>query len=218
MAIAAGFRADRHCPASSDELSAAVGDGGDPDGFVRAAGLASETEQVRFMDAVDAHLAIAERYTMDVVVQLRNHPGRVLAEWMLLSNAPHAWATTEHLARCYYWRWRIESFFKLLKSHGQQLENWQQETGSAIARRLLVAAMACVLVWQLQHDDSPPAMKFKDVLISLSGRQTKRTQRHTAPALLAGLWILVSLLALLEHTDLRELQRLASRLSFSPTG
>ena len=26
----------------------------------------------------------------------------------------------------YYWRWKIESFFKLLKSAGQQLESWQQ--------------------------------------------------------------------------------------------
>lgn len=157
-----------------------------------------------------------------VVVQLRDGKGKVLAEWMLLSNAPREWATTEHLARCYYWRWRIESFFKLLKSHGQQLENWQQETGLAIARRLLVAAMACVLVWQLQHDDSPAALKFKDVLVKLSGRQMKRTKtggkRHTAPALLAGLWLLVSMLALLEHTDLGELKRLAARLRFSPTG
>jgi hypothetical protein len=152
-----------------------------------------------------------------VVVQLREE-GKLLAEWMLLSNAPGDWVTTEQLARCYYWRWRIESFFKLLKSHGQQLENWQQETGLAIARRMLVAAMACVLVWQLQHDDSSEAIKFKNVLIRLSGRQMKRTKRHTAPALLAGLWALVSILALLEHTDLKELKRLAARLSFSPTG
>jgi hypothetical protein len=83
-----------------------------------------------------------------ILVQLRNKQGEVLAEWMLLSNVP----------REYYWRWRIESFFKLLKSHGQQLEQWQQQTGSAIARRLLIAAMACVVVWQLQADDSPKAL------------------------------------------------------------
>jgi hypothetical protein len=46
----------------------------------------------------------------------------------------------------YYWRWRIESDVTLLKSHGQQLEHWQQETGDAIFRRLLVATMACVTV------------------------------------------------------------------------
>lgn len=153
-----------------------------------------------------------------LVVQLRDDQGQVLAEWLLLSNAPRAWATTEHLARCYYWRWRIETFFKLLKSHGQQLEHWEQETGLAIARRLLVAAMACVLVWQLQHNEAPEALRFKDILIRLSGRQMKRTKRHTAPALLAGLWVAVSMLALLEQMDLKELKQLASRLSFSPTG
>src|SRR5262249_44115355 len=107
-----------------------------------------------------------------IVVQLRDVEGHVLAEWMLLSNVPKTWASAEKLAFCYYWRWRIESFHKLLKSHGQQLEQWQQETGPAIARRLLVAAMACVVVWHLQMDDSAEAIELKNTLIRLSGRQT----------------------------------------------
>ncbi|MGO9999115.1 MAG: IS4 family transposase [Acetobacteraceae bacterium] len=148
-----------------------------------------------------------------VVVQLRDWEGKVLAEWMLLTNAPKR-VHTEHLARCYYWRWRIESFFKLLKSHGQQLEQWQQETGPAIARRLLVASMACVVVWQLQTDDTPQAVELKGVLIRLSGRQMKRNRPHTAPALLAGLWVMLSMLALLEHYDLDDLRRLAAKIPF----
>ncbi len=63
----------------------------------------------------------------------------------------------------------------------------QQETGPAVARRLLVAAMACVTVWHLQADESVEAQELKSVLIRLSGRQTKRSRPHTAPALLAGL-------------------------------
>jgi hypothetical protein len=153
-----------------------------------------------------------------VLVQVRNQAGRILAEWMLLSNAPREWAATEQLARCYYWRWRIESFFKLLKSHGHQLERWQQESGKAIVRRMLVAAMACVVVWQLGSESSPESMMFKDALVRLSGRQMKKKKRHTAPALLAGLWVLLSMLALLEHTDLNELKDFAARLSFTPTG
>jgi Transposase DDE domain len=148
-----------------------------------------------------------------IVVQLRDCNGKVLAEWMLLTNAPKR-VRAEHLARCYYWRWRIESFFKLLKSHGQQLEQWQQETGRAIARRLLVASMACVVVWQLQVDDTPQAVELKSILIRLSGRQMKRKRQHTAPALLAGLWVMLSMLALLEHYDLDELRRLADRVTF----
>jgi hypothetical protein len=153
-----------------------------------------------------------------VVVQLRDVQGQVLAEWMLLSNVPAGWATAEQLAFCYYWRWRIESFFKLLKSHGQQLEHWQQATGPAIARRLLVAAMACVVVWQLQADQSPEAAELKDLLIRLSGRQTKRKRPHTAPALLAGLWVLLSMLALLEHYDLDRLRGLTARIPYLNTG
>ena len=153
-----------------------------------------------------------------VIAEVRDEGGRVLARWMLLSNVPVEWATTEHLARCYYWRWRIESYFKLLKSHGQQLEQWQQKTGLAIARRLLVATMACLVVWQLQADTSPTAVEFKNVLVRLSGRQTKRKRPHTAPALLAGLWVLLSMLSLLEHYDLRNLKRLAARLPYLPAG
>jgi hypothetical protein len=147
-----------------------------------------------------------------LVVQVRNGSGRVLAQWLLLSNVPFDWADTEKLAWCYYWRWRIETFFKLLKSHGQQLEQWQQQTGVAIARRILVASMACVVVWQLQADSSPAATELKDVLIQLSGRQMKRNRPHTAPALLAGLWNLLSMLALLEHVPLSKLKQLATNL------
>ena len=151
-----------------------------------------------------------------IIVELRDEDGKVLAHWMLLTNAPVEWATTEHLAWCYYWRWRIESFFKLLKSHGQQLERWQQETGAAVARRLLVAAMACIVIWQLQADTSSKAKKLKAILIRLSGRQTKRSNPHTAPALLAGLWILLSMFALLEHYDLNQLQKLANAIPLIP--
>lgn len=151
-------------------------------------------------------------------MQLRQGNGKILAEWLLLTNAPANLITSEKLAYCYYWRWRIESLFKLLKSHGQHLESWQQTTGMAIARRLLVAAMACVIVWTLQADQSPQAQELKTILVRLSGRQTKRTTPHTAPALLAGLWVLLSMLELLQHVDLNRLKRLAKAIPYLNTG
>jgi hypothetical protein len=157
---------------------------------------------------------LALRY---IVVQLRDGRGKVLAEWMLLTNASKS-VKAEHLAHCYYWRWRIESYFKLLKSHGQQLEHWQQETGIAIARRLLVASMACVVVWQLEGDDTKEAEELKDILIRLSGRQMKKDHPHTAPALLAGLWVLLSMLELLKHVDLNHLRHLAAGIVLPSTG
>ena len=134
-----------------------------------------------------------------IVVQLRDSRGKMLAEWKLLSNAPTDWADAHHLALRSCWRWRVESFFKLLKSHGHQLEHWRQRSGPALAWRMLIAAMACVVVWQLQADESSASEELKAILIRLSGRQMKRSRPHTAPALLAGLWTLLSMLALLDQ-------------------
>lgn len=95
----------------------------------------------------------------------------------------------------------IESYFKLLKSHGQEIEQWQQQSGAAIARRLLVASMACVAVFGLQHDESVEARETKRLLVRLSGRQMKWGVESTLPALLAGYMILLSVTDLLESPD-----------------
>lgn len=136
-----------------------------------------------------------------IVSRVCDERGRVLATWLLLSNVPATLADAATLALWYYWRWRIESFFKLLKSHGQAVEQWLQRSADALARRLLIAAMACVCVWQLQSREDPPAQRMKQLLVRLSGRQTKRKRPHTAPALLAGLFVLLPMLALLEAHD-----------------
>ncbi len=83
-----------------------------------------------------------------IVSEARDAYGRVLAVGYLLTNVP-AEVAAATIALWYYWRWSIESYFKLLKSAGMQVEAWQQETAAAIARRLLVASMACVTVWRL---------------------------------------------------------------------
>jgi hypothetical protein len=136
-----------------------------------------------------------------VVSEVRSAAGKVLASWLLLSNVPPS-VSAEQLALWYYWRWQIESFFKLAKSAGHQLEHWQQESAEAVARRLLVASMACVLVWKLARDPSPEAAQTREMLVRLSGRQTKRQRPCTVPAMLAGLWVLLALLDLLVHEDL----------------
>ena len=77
-----------------------------------------------------------------VVARVRDEGGTLLAQWLLLSNVPAGWADAATLALWYFWRWRIETYHKLLKSLGQEIEHWQQESGEAIAKRLLVVAMA----------------------------------------------------------------------------
>lgn len=153
-----------------------------------------------------------------VVTRLVDENNYILAQWTLLTNVLEAPA--HKIATWYYWRWRIESFFKLLKSHGQEMEQWGQETGEAITRRLLVAAMANVVVWRLKQNDSVQAREAKDLLVRLSGRSVKRTKPHTASALLAGYMMLLSITDLIENTgcDLQTLKRVAkSTIPFADT-
>jgi hypothetical protein len=151
-----------------------------------------------------------------VISQIRFPDGTAAPlTWFLLTNLP-AEVEAPQVALWYYWRWQIESYFKLLKSAGQHLEQWQQESAAALSRRLLVASMACVLVWQLARDDSKEAAQLRDILIRLSGRQMKRGCTHTLPALLAGLWTLLAMFSILEQHDLQDLQRLATLILAPP--
>jgi glycerophosphoryl diester phosphodiesterase len=144
-----------------------------------------------------------------VISEVRSPDGKVLATWYLLTNvATDVEAGT--LALWYYWRWSIESFFKLLKSAGMQVEQWQQETAAAIARRLLVACMACVTVWQLARSEHPQADPARRLLVRLSGRQMKRGTTFTMPALLAGMWTLLAMIEVLEHHSLDEIYAAAA--------
>ena len=146
-----------------------------------------------------------------IVSEIRDQKGEVLARWLLLSNLPKE-VQASRMALWYYWRWRIESCHKLLKGAGQQVESWQQETAKALSRRLLVAAMAGVVVWRLAREEGAAAEEMRQVLVRLSGRQMKRgkkARRFTEPALLAGLGVLVPMLELLRSYSVQELRELA---------
>jgi hypothetical protein len=144
-----------------------------------------------------------------VVSQVRDGEGAPLAQWCLLTNLPDE-VEAARVALWYYWRWRIESFHKLLKGAGQQVEAWQQESAEAIARRLVVASMACVVVWRVARLEGAEGERWRELLVRLSGRQMKRGVAFTLPALLAGLWVLLAMTEVLTHYDLEEIQRLAS--------
>ncbi len=147
-----------------------------------------------------------------VVSEVRDEAGTVLARWLLLTNLPAGRVRPATVARWYYWRWRIESFHKLLKQAGHALEQWQQESAAAVAKRLLVTAMACVVVWRLAADASPAADRFRRVLVELGGRTvnpTKNPRGFTAPALLAGLGVLIPMLTVLEKYRPQELRSMA---------
>ena len=86
------------------------------------------------------------------------------------------------------------------------IESWQQESAEAVARRLLVACMACVFVWQIAEAKGPEASELRDLLIRLSGRQMKYGVKFTRPALFSGLCSLLNTLELVQRYDVQDLQ------------
>ena len=139
-----------------------------------------------------------------VVSRVLDENGEVLAQWLLLTNVKEVDDST--IALWYYWRWQIECFFKLLKSAGHQLESWQQESALAIAKRLLVASMACVMVWEIVADQSNEVAELRRFLIKLSGRQMRHKQEFSNPALLDGLWVFLSMLEVINAYSADELE------------
>ena len=125
-----------------------------------------------------------------VITEVRDLKGRVLARWLLLTNAPAALADAATIARWYYFRWRIESLHKLIKSAGWQLESWLQRNGQRLLIKLMIAFGACASIWALERRHDAESEAFQRLLMQLSGRQTKRDRAITTSGLLAGLWVL----------------------------
>jgi hypothetical protein len=144
-----------------------------------------------------------------IITELRDELGQVLERWYLLTNVPTAVAAAT-IALWYYWRWQIETFWKLLKGAGQQVEHWQQENGRFLLKRLLVASMACVLAWRLEHSQAPLAAEARRLVMRLSGRQVAYGQEYTQEGLLAGIWVLLAMAAVLEEMPASRLKEMAA--------
>ncbi|MGQ8976161.1 transposase [Acinetobacter schindleri] len=150
--------------------------------------------------------AIAARLIVAVVKDAQD---KTVARWSLISNVPSEIDAVE-LTTWYYWRWTIECYFKLLKQAGHDIEAWLQTTPEAILRRLLISSMACVLTWRIQRSEDEHNQKIRIFLACLSGRQQKRGKIESAPAILAGLSILLSTLQLLSEYSIDELNEIAT--------
>ena len=148
-----------------------------------------------------------------IVERLVDDKNEVVATWLLISNVLHKDVTASTLATWYYYRWKIESYFKLLKSSGFNLEEWQQKKPEALFKRLLVVSQSCMFVWKVANDNSNNAKKIRDMLIELSGKQMQRGVDWTYPALLTGLEHYLSTIDLLTRFSKEELFKIRDEIS-----
>lgn len=156
-----------------------------------------------------------EPISLRLVVSEVQPKGEKPTRWLLLTNLPEE-VQARSVAQWYYWRWRIESYHKLFKSAGQQVESWQQETAAALTRRLVVAAMSALVVWRLAREEGEEADRMRELLVRLSGRLMKWGKRFTEPALMAGLGVLLPMLDLLKRFNVDELRELSQALLPQP--
>jgi len=147
-----------------------------------------------------------------VVERLIDSDNNVVATWLLLSNLKED-VDSKTIGLWYYYRWNIETYFKLLKSSGFNLEKWQQESSEAIFKRLLIASYACLLVWQIEHSNQKNIVEIKTFLVKLSGRLVARGKVSTSPALLAGIWSFFSTMDILELYDIEKLISMKNELN-----
>jgi hypothetical protein len=140
--------------------------------------------------------------------------GEIVSAWYLLSNLPPS-VPAQQLALWYYFRWKIESYFKLMKSASQELEHWQQQSAPAIFKRLLVASMAVATVWQIQASETDEAAEIKTVLTKLSGKARKRGRPPTTGILLSGFFVFLQFFDFFEsiNFDLDQLKRYKQMLA-----
>lgn len=147
-----------------------------------------------------------------IVERLVDENNEIVAEWLLISNVFDKDIDATTLANWYYYRWKIESYFKLLKSSGFNLEEWQQKEPLALFKRLLIVSNACIIVWKIANDNSENAKRIRDFLISLSGKQMQRGIDFTYPALLSGLESYLTALDLLRQFSIEEIFKMKDEL------
>jgi CRISPR/Cas system endoribonuclease Cas6 (RAMP superfamily) len=147
-----------------------------------------------------------------VVERLVNSKQEVVAEWLLLTNVFNEEVDASMIATWYYYRWNIESYFKLLKSSGFNLEEWQQRDPEALFKRLLVVSCTCVLVWKIANDSSANAQKLRQILIKISGTLMQYGVEFTYPALLKGLESYFATVDLLERFSVEEIFKMRDEI------
>jgi len=145
-----------------------------------------------------------------IVERLVDKDNNVVAQWLLITNIVDKKVKAKTLATWYYYRWKIETYFKLLKSSGFNLEEWQQREPKALFRRLIVVSLSCVLVWKIANDSSQNAQQIRNFLVLLSGRLIQKDKEFTNPALLAGLESflqIMDVMLLFSHEELLDMKK-----------
>jgi hypothetical protein len=144
-----------------------------------------------------------------VVSELRS-PGHKPLQWVLLTNLQDPLLD---VVQAYVWRWRIERFFFLNKV-GLRLEQWQQENGERIARRLAISQLAAMAIYQMQAAaESDPEMGQLIKLVATLGGWLGRKQDPIGPiVMMRGMLLVLGWVTAVEEFGEEKLRTVAQKL------
>lgn len=147
-----------------------------------------------------------------VVAELRQQ-GRAAYRWVLLTDLDDP---ILNIVQAYVWRWRIERFFYLNKV-GFRLEQWRQESGERIVRRLALTQLAAMIIYQLQHaadsDSDPQLTELVKVIATLGGWLGRKGDRIGPIILMRGMALVLGMVRALEEFGPARLLDIAHQLT-----
>ena len=145
-----------------------------------------------------------------VISELRR-PGHDPLRWVLLTNLDDP---AHQIVQAYIYRWRVERFFYLNKV-GLRLEQWRQETGERIGRRLALTQLAAMAIYQMQAAAGEDP-EFGDVIkiVATLGGWLGRKQDPIGPiVLMRGIALVLGMVSALEEFGEAKLREVAARLT-----
>jgi len=147
-----------------------------------------------------------------VVTELRA-VGHKTLRWILLTNLPDS---VDQVVQAYLFRWKIERLYFLCKV-GFKLEDWHQETGERIARRLALVQLAAMVLYELcAAEPDSPLGRLQRRLARLGGWSGRPRDPIGPTALMRGLLRLWSAHDLLHSLGAKTIDAWCAQLKSSP--
>jgi hypothetical protein len=139
-----------------------------------------------------------------VVTELRGIDHGEHHEWVLLTNLTDS---AEAVVDAYLARWRIERFFYLTKV-GLRLEQWRQESGEAIARRLALTTLAAMVMYQLLIAKDDPTVRE---IATLGGWLGRKNDSLGPVVMMRGVLVLIASLCAVAQYGVERLLQMAEQ-------
>jgi Transposase DNA-binding len=145
-----------------------------------------------------------------VVISELRLPGHKPLRWVLLTNLTDPCAA---VVQAYSYRWRVERFFYLNKV-GFRLEQWRQENGDRMARRLALTQLAALALYLLLKaaDTDPELAELVKIVATVGGWLGRKHDPLGPIVLMRGMTLLLGMMRAMEEFGEARLNSVAKRV------